>query len=107
MASLAKQLDKTLPAHKDQKLSAVINFIGEPSDEYLKKAKAFAEENGLKNVVVTVTGDADKFNVSDDAEITVMNYKRKRVKFNYAVDKDGFDDKAVQHILSGVKTILQ
>ena len=106
LASLAKQIDKVVAKNKDKKLSAVINLIGEPTDAYIEKAKAFAEENGLKNVVVTVTGDADKFNVSDDAEVTVMHYKRKKVKFNYAVDKDGFNKESIDRIVDGVKTIL-
>ncbi len=106
LASLAKQIDKVVAQNKDKKLSAVINLIGEPTDAYLEKAKKFAHENGLKHVVIAVTGDADKFNVSDDAEVTVMHYKRKKVKFNYAVDKDGFNKEAIDKIVRGIETIL-
>ncbi len=106
LASLAKQIDQVVAKNKDKKLSAVINLIGEPTDAYLEKAKRFAQENGLKNVVITVTGDTDRFNVSDAAEVTVMHYKRKRVKFNYAVDKDGFNKEAIDKIVGGISSIL-
>ena len=106
LASLAKAVDKVVAKNKAKKLSAVINLIGQPTDAYLAKAKAFAKENKLENVVVTVTGDADKFNVSDDAEVTVMHYSRKTVKFNLAVDKDGLNEKTVKAVIGGVDKIL-
>ncbi len=84
----------------------MINLIGDPTDEYIAKAKAFAKKHGLKNVVVTVTADADKFNVSDEAEVTVMNYVRKVVKFNYAVGKDGLTKKDIEAIVAGINKIL-
>ena len=106
MASLAKAIDAAVAKNKSRRLAAVINLIGEPTDEYVAKAKAFAKKHNLKNVVVTVTADADKFNVNDEAEVTVMNYLRKRVKFNYAVGSGGLTKKDIEAIVAGIDEIL-
>ncbi|MCH5374061.1 MAG: hypothetical protein JJ992_08795 [Planctomycetes bacterium] len=106
LASLAKQIDKVVAANADKKLAAVINFTGESTDEYQEKIAKFAEDNAIKNIALTVTADAKRFKVSDDAEVTVMHYKGKQVKFNYSSDKSGLDEKAVKAIVDGVQKIL-
>jgi len=106
LASLAKELDKVVAANADKKLAAVINFTGELTDEYQEKVAEFAEKNGIKNIALTVTADGKKFAVSDDAEVTVMHYKGKEVKYNFSADKSGLDEKAVKAIVEGVQKVL-
>ena len=106
MASLAKKLDQVAARNKSKKLAVVINLMGQPTEAFKKKAQAFAKKAGLKHVVVTVTAHAKNFNVDDDAEVTVMNYRRKVVKFNYSVGPEGLKEKDIRAILDGVRKIL-
>jgi hypothetical protein len=106
LASLAKAIDKAVADNADKKLAAVINFTGESTDENLEKIAEFAEKNGIKNTALVVTGDASKFNVSDDMEVTVMHYKGRKVTFNFAANKDGLGDQAAKAVVEGLKTLL-
>jgi hypothetical protein len=106
LASLAKQIDKLVADNQEKKLAAVINFTGEPTDDYKAKIAEFGTKHNLKNVALTTTADAEKFKVNDQAEVTVMNYKGKTVKSNHAVAAGGLNAAAIKSIVEGVKTIL-
>lgn len=106
LASLAKAIDKAVADNADKKLAAVINFTGESTDENLEKIAEFAEKNGIKNTALVLTGDAKKFSVSDDAEVTVMHYKGKKVAFNFSAKKDELGDQAAKAVVEGLKTVL-
>ena len=107
LASLVKEIDAVVGKNKDKKVAAVVNFTGDPSDDYTEKIKEFAKKNKIKNVALTTTGDGGKFKVNEEAELTVMHYNGKKVKFNYAVAKGGLNKKAVSEIVAGTKTILE
>ncbi len=104
-ASLAKKLDQAVADNADKKLAAVINFTKEQTDEFQKEIAEFAEKNDLKNISLTVTADGEKFNISDDVNVTAMHYLGKKVKFRFATDT--VDKSAVDAIIKGVDTILE
>ena len=103
---MAGEIDKVAADNTDSKMHAVINFTGEPSDDYVEKIKEFGEELELKHVALTTTNDGGKFKVNEDAEVTVMHYKGKKVKFNYASEKELSED-AVEAIVKGTSEILE
>ena len=107
LASLVKEIDKLVAEKKDKQLAAVVNFIGEPTDEMKAKIKDFGEKHDLKNVALVVTKDADAFKISDEAEVTVMHYKDKKVKFNAAAAKGALNKKAIDAIVAGLPKILE
>ena len=107
LASLVKQLEKAVTDNAEKKLAVVINFIGEPTDEYQEQIAEFAEKNKVEKIALTVTGDAAKFNVGESSELTVMHYKGKQVKFNHSVDKGKLNADAVRAIISGLDTVLE
>ena len=55
---------------------------------------------------MATTTDGDKFKISDAAEVTVMIYQGKKVKFNFALAKGGLDQKTVATIVESVKKML-
>lgn len=108
LARAVKELDAVVAKNGSKQMAAVLNFIGEPTDDYVKKVKEFAEKAGLKNVAVTVTADADLFKVNEDAAFTVLHYRNKVVRFNLAVDEQGLNDKqVVEKIIKGTEEILK
>lgn len=106
MAGLVKELDALVAAEEERKLAAVVNFIGEANDEAKEKIKRFGDKHSLKKVSLAATTEADKFKISDDAEVTVMLYRGKKVKFNYALSKGGLDEKAIATIVEGANKML-
>lgn len=105
LASLAKKVDSAIAKNKDAKLSAVINFTGQPTDDYLDKIRTFAEKNKIENIALTTTSTQDRFKVSPKAAVTVMHYKGKRVAYNYATDGE-IDKKGVEAITKSISKIL-
>ena len=87
-------------------MANVINFTGELSDEYIDKIKAFGEELDLKHTALTTSSDGGKFKVNEEAEVTVMHYKGKKVAYNYS-SKDALSETAVKEIVKGTSTILE
>ena len=87
-------------------MASVINFTGELSDDYIEQIKKFGEDLDLKHTALTTSSDGGKFKVNEDAEVTVMHYKGKKVAFNYA-SKDALNDEAVKAIVKGTGTILE
>ena len=106
MASLVKELEKVVVANAEKKLAAVVNFTGEPTDDFQAKIAEFAKQNEIEQVALTATKDAAKFQVNDAAEVTVMHYRKKEVKYNFASDKAGLNQQAIRAIVEGVKQIL-
>ncbi len=107
LAGLVKQIDQVVAKHADKRVAAVVNFVGEPTDEYLSQTKEFGEKHGVKHVALTTTRDGDRFNINEDAEVTVMNYVGKVVKFNYAVGKGELNEAAVKAIVEGTSSIVK
>jgi hypothetical protein len=107
LAGLVKKIDELVAANEEKKLAAVINFIGEDNEETKAKIKEFGEKQELKKIPLTLTADAEKFKIGKDAEVTVMHYKEKTVRFNHSVAKGGLTAEAVTAILEGVKKILE
>jgi hypothetical protein len=89
-----------------KRLAVVINFVGEPNEETKAKIAEFGTKHNLQHIALTVTADAPKFKVNEQAELTVMHYKDKSVKSNQAIGPNGLDAAAVKRIIEGVATIL-
>jgi hypothetical protein len=106
LAGLVKEIDKLVADNADEKLAAVINFTGDSTDEYLAQISEFAEEHNITNVHLAVTGDADNQRISDEAEVTVMHYLGKTVKFNYSVKSGELNKDAIDAIIKGADTII-
>ena len=87
-------------------MSGVINFTGELSDEYIEQIEKFGEKLELQHVALTTTSDGGKFKVNEDADVTVMHYKGKKVAYNYST-KGELNDAAIKEIVKGTATILE
>ena len=105
LATLIKQLDQVAEENADAKMANVINFSGELTDEYVQQIKEFGDKLDLKHTALTTSGDGGKFKVNEDAEVTVMHYKGKKVTYNFA-SKDTLKEDDVQQIVKGASTIV-
>ena len=110
LASLVKKLDEALSEHRGQKLAAFVNFLGKDADALTAAAKDLAKEQAIENVALVVPADQpngpEQYQISPDAELTVMLYKGLEVKANHVLPKDGLDEKANKAILDDLSKIL-
>ncbi len=111
LGALVKELDKAVASHSDQKLSSFVNLIGEKPDDLKKAAKDFAKENQVKNVALVVPeaneNGPPEFNISPNAEVTVMLYTKGKVEANYAVAPGQLDSKTIAAIIGDTSKILK
>lgn len=110
LASLVKKLDEALSEHSGPKLAAFVNFLGEDAEALTAAATELAKEHEIENVALVVPKDQpdgpEGYEISPDAELTVMLYKGMEVKVNHALPKDGLDEKTEQAILDDLSKIL-
>ena len=103
---LVKKMDDLVVLRQDKKLAAVVNFLGEINDETKEKIKEFGKELDLKKVPLAVTTDSEPLKINDAAEITVMIYRGKTVKANYALAKDRLNQKTIEAIINSTESML-
>lgn len=100
MASLVKQIDTA---------KGVNSFVIFLSDEENIKdvAVKFAEKNKIKKCVMAIDNVAGPkaYNISKDAEVTVLLYTGGEVKANHAYRKNDFNAKAVEAIVKDLPKI--
>jgi hypothetical protein len=106
LAGLVKQLDAMVAAQQEKKLAAVLNIVGEANDEMKAKIKSFGEKGGLKKIPLVATTEGGKFKVNAEAEVTVMLYRGKKVKFNFALAKGELDAKTIAAIVDSTDKML-
>ncbi len=106
LASLVKKIDEFVAANKNNKVAAVLNFTGDPDDSYRQKIEQLAKKNGIENIALTTTGDAARFRVSEEAELTIMHYKGKTVLYNFSSESAPSPDE-VKQILQGAQKLVQ
>jgi hypothetical protein len=103
LASLVKQLDKIVGANKANKAASVVNFLGEETDDVITSAKKFGKQHKVKNIALVVPRPSfngpPSFKVSEQAELTVMLYKGRRIVGNHAVAAGKLDKKKVDSIV--------
>lgn len=103
---LVNRLDKVVAAHQDEKLAAVVNILGAPTDRAKKKLYNFGEKQDLQKVPLAITKDGDLFKINDDAAVSVMIYRGRKVKVNYALPEGGLDLRTIAKIVKSTKKML-
>ncbi len=107
LTTLVKKLDSCCAKNSECKLGSFVVFCS--NDEALEtKLKDMAKEAELKNVILSIDNPAgpDKYNVSKDADITVVLYTNRTVKANFAFKKGDLKEKDIDTIMESVPKIL-
>ena len=111
LASLVKQLDKIVAANSKQKMASVVNFLGEETDDVISDAKKFGKQHKVKNVALVVPRPSlngpPSFKVNEQAELTVMLYKGRRIVGNYALAAGKLDAKKIKQIVKDATTLVK
>ena len=107
LASLVKKLDAATATHADCNFRAVVVLLSD-DDAVEGKLKELAEKENLKKVVLAVESPAGppKYDLSKDADVTVVLYEKKKVKKNFAFGKGKLTDAEADAVTDAVKDIL-
>ena len=108
LAKLVKAVEETTAKNTDAKLGSFIVVVGE-EEKLDAKLKKWAEDNGLKSLIVSFMAPSklpEKYNINNDADITVLLYVKKEVKANHAFKKGEITEENVKTITGEVSKIL-
>jgi hypothetical protein len=106
VTSLVKKIDAANA--KNKKMASFIVFLSD-EEGMAKKLKALAKKEKLKECVLTLMENQagpEGYNISKDADVTVVLYVNKTVKVNHAFKKGQLTDKAITKIIADLKEIL-
>ncbi len=110
LATLVKELDKVVADNTEKKAASFLNMLGGDADSQKAAAEKFITETGTKNIAVVVPNDNEtgptNYNISPDAEVTVLIYKDAKVVKNHALAKGALNKDIVKKIIEDTATIL-
>jgi hypothetical protein len=107
LTKLIKKLDGCVAKNTDAKLGAFVVFCSDDKD-LEGKLKDVVKENKIDKVILAIDNPAgpEGYNVSKDADVTVVLYTKRNAKANYAFKKGEFKEKDIDTIVKDVSKIL-
>jgi hypothetical protein len=107
VTKLIKKVEACTAKNSDCRMGSFVVFLND-KEGLDKELKALADKEDLKKVVLSIDNPAgpDRYNVSKDADVTVVLYVDHNVKANYAFKKGELKDKDIENITKDVKKIL-
>lgn len=107
LAKLTKEIDALVVAKQKKNAAAVVNFLGSPEDETLRKdVVKFGNQHGLQHVALTITADGEKFDLDNNDEVTVMLFEKGVIRLRNSARTDKLDDEVVKSIVRRSKALL-
>jgi hypothetical protein len=106
LASLVKQIDKKIG--EDRSLKSFVVIMTKEAEKTGEALKKLAKDAGVKHVPLTMIGEKDgppDYEISSDADITVLMWKEHAVKFGHGY-KGELTDKDVETIVSDIPKLL-
>jgi hypothetical protein len=107
LTKLIKRIDEATVKNKDAKMGSFVVFCND--DEGLKDMLAkIAQDQNLKETILAIDNPAgpQKYNVSKDADVTVVLYLDHEVKANYAYKKGELTEKDIEKVVNDLPKIL-
>ena len=103
---LIAELEKVTAANSKCDMGAFVVFLSD-DDKMADKLKEVSAKLKLKNVTLAVDNPAgpDTYNVSKDADLTVVLYSARTSKVNMAFGKGKMTDKDIDAVVKGVSKI--
>ena len=107
LTALVKKVDAATAEHGDCSMGSFVVFLND--DESLKsRVEQMAKQADLKKTVLSIDNPAGpaKYNVSQDAEVTVVLYTEHTVKANRAFKKGALKEGDIAAIVGDIAKIL-
>jgi hypothetical protein len=98
--ALCQKLDAEVGKNKDARMGAFIVVLTDDEKTAETKLKALCESKGIKNVSLAIDNPAgpEKYNITKDADVTVILYNNQTVLCNKAFTKGAFTNECVEKV---------
>jgi hypothetical protein len=108
LQKLIKALDEATVKNEKAEMGSFVVYLS--ADEALEaKLKAQAKSANLKKLILSIESPEGptKYNIAKNADVTVLLYKERKVKANYAFEKGKLTEQDVQKIVADIPTITK
>lgn len=107
LARLIARLDAATSKNREEDMGSFVVFLSDKKG-LEQELKSLAKKQSLKRLVLSIHDPTppDGFEVSDEADVTVVMYREFKVKANHAFRKGELTDAAADKILADVPKIL-
>jgi hypothetical protein len=108
LKKLIKKIDESTAKNSGCEMGSFVVFCSD-EEGLADKLKQVAKDENLKKVVLSIDNPAGPkgYEVSSDADVTVILYKDRTVKANYAFKKGGLTEKDIEKIVQSVPSITK
>jgi hypothetical protein len=108
LQKLIVALDEATVKYSKAELNSFVVFCSS-EDKLEAKLKDLAEKSKLKKLVLALEADAgpEKYNISKDAELTILLYKERIVTANFTFEKGKLSEKDVATVLADVTKLIK
>jgi hypothetical protein len=107
LTSLVKKIDAATAENKSKKMGSFVVYLSD--DEALEdQLKKLADKEGIKNTVLSIDNVAGPkgYDVSKDADVTVVLYNQRNVKANHAFRKGELNAKGVDAVVADLPKLF-
>jgi hypothetical protein len=106
LTRLVNQLDAVGARHKSARLKIVVVILSD-DDALENNLKEYGEKQGIKHVNLAIMEPAGpkNYQLSKEADVTVLLYKGRKVEANHAFKKGELNEDRVEKILTDVPRI--
>jgi hypothetical protein len=106
LTNLMKQLDAEVGKNKAARLRSVVIMLSD-DDKLERTLREFGKRQGIRRVSLAITPEDPKhYKLSQEADVTVVLYKLRKVEANHAFRKGELNDKAIAKILAAVSKLV-
>jgi len=110
LASLVKQLDAVAGENEEKKMAGFVVLLSEDPDADEANLQEFAEKNCIENLPLTLfdgVAGPPKYNLAEEADVTVHLYVKKEIKVNHAFGKGDLTASAIKQVVADTSKILE
>jgi hypothetical protein len=110
LAKTIKELDGIVAKNEDKQMRAFVVVLAEDAEKIAPQLEKIAKDNGIKNVPLTIfEGESGppEYNISKDADVTVLMWNKQSVKTNIALAKGKLDESASKKIIAEAGKIAE
>ena len=110
LARLVKAVDEKVDQNKEKQLASFVVLLSDDPEEAEKSITQFAEEHGIKNVVLTVFDGAagpEDYKIAKDANITIHLWVGQKVQAKHVLGKGRVNRKVINPVLDDLDKMLK
>ena len=106
LTNLMKKLDAEVGKHKAARLKAVVVLLSE-DDKLERTLSELGKRQEIRRVSLAIMREGPKhYKLSQEAEVTVILYKRRKVEANHAFRKGELNHKAIGNVVADVSNLV-